>query len=83
MTRRFALAQVQQMNVDIHPGVLGKVTMNATDPTLLQIMDRLAVKGDIRYEITGNLLKLVPRDSALELNNRFIIATPKKLVNLQ
>jgi general secretion pathway protein D len=56
----FALAQEQQMNVDIHPGVLGKVTMNATDQTLLQIMDRLAVQGDIRYEITGNLLKVVP-----------------------
>ncbi|MEN9479899.1 MAG: hypothetical protein RLZZ298_1294 [Pseudomonadota bacterium] len=56
----FALAQEQQMNVDIHPGVLGKVTMNATDQTLLQIMDRLTVQGDIRYEITGNLLKVVP-----------------------
>ena len=56
----FALAQEQQMNVDIHPGVLGKVTMNATDQTLLQIMDRLAVQGDIRYEIVGNLLKVVP-----------------------
>ena len=56
----FALAQEQQMNVDIHPGVLGKVSMNATDQTLLQIMDRLSMQGDIRYEITGNLLKVMP-----------------------
>jgi MSHA biogenesis protein MshL len=59
-TLLFALARDNKLNVDIHPSVNGKVTLNATDQTLPQLLERIASQTDIRYEITGNLLRVQP-----------------------
>lgn len=59
-TLLFALARDNRLNVDIHPSVGGRVTLNATDQTLPQLLERIAAQSDIRYEINGNLLRVQP-----------------------
>jgi len=56
----FALARDAKMNVDIHPGIDGIVTLNAVDQTLPQILDRVAQQVDLRYEIRDNTIALSP-----------------------
>ncbi len=46
----FALARDAKVNVDIHPGIEGIVTMNAVEQTLPQILKRIANQVDMRYE---------------------------------
>ena len=58
----FALARDARINVDIHPDVVGTVTLNAIDQTLQQLLDRIARQVDMRYEMHGDNL-LVMRDS--------------------
>ncbi len=56
----FALARDANLNVDIHPGIQGNVTINAIDQTLPQILDRLAGQVDMRYELKGSTLLILP-----------------------
>src|SRR5690349_16458207 len=58
----FALARDAKLNVDIHPGVTGNVTLNAIDQTLPQLLTRIARQVDMRYEIDGQNL-VVMRDT--------------------
>jgi len=58
----FALARDARINVDIHPGITGVVTLNAVDQTLPQLLSRIARQIDIRYEIDGSSL-FVLRDT--------------------
>src|SRR5262245_21820493 len=55
----FALARDAKLNVDIHPGVQGTVTLNAIDQTLPQILSRIARQVDMRYEIDGSTLSVM------------------------
>jgi general secretion pathway protein D len=59
-TLLFALARDNKLNVDIHPSVGGRVTLNASDQTLPQLLERIASQTDIRYEVNGNLLRVQP-----------------------
>lgn len=53
----FALARDAKVNIDIHPGVQGEVTLNAINQTLPQILDRISKQVDMRYELdNGNLI---------------------------
>lgn len=53
----FALARDAGINLDIHPGIQGTVTLNALDQTLPQILSRIAKQVDMRYELeNGNLI---------------------------
>ena len=56
----FALARDARLNVDIHPGLEGRVTLNAIDQTLPQILARLARQVDMRYELDGPNLAVMP-----------------------
>ncbi len=56
----FALARDAKLNVDIHPGIAGTVTMNVRDQTLAEILDRVARQVDLRYEIRGTSLSILP-----------------------
>ena len=49
----FALARDAKLNIDIHPGINGIVTINAIDQTLQQILTRVAKQVDMRWEIDG------------------------------
>ncbi|HXU94766.1 MAG TPA: pilus (MSHA type) biogenesis protein MshL [Gallionella sp.] len=53
----FALARDAKINLDIHPGIQGTVTLNALDQTLPQLLARIAKQVDMRYELdNGNLI---------------------------
>jgi MSHA biogenesis protein MshL len=56
----FALARDAKLNVDIHPGITGNVTLNAIDQTLPQILSRVARQIDMRYEFEGPNLVIMP-----------------------
>ncbi len=56
----FALARDAGVDLDLAPGVTGKVTLNAIDQTLPQILERLARQVDLRYRFEGNLLIVEP-----------------------
>jgi general secretion pathway protein D len=56
----FALARDAKLNVDIHPGINGVVTVNAIDQTLQQILSRVAKQIDMRWELDGPNLIVMP-----------------------
>jgi len=56
----FALARDAGLNVDIHPSIEGSVTLNALDQTLPQLLSRIARQVDMRYEIDGRNLIVLP-----------------------
>jgi general secretion pathway protein D len=56
----FALARDAKLNVDIHPGIEGMVTLNAIDQTLQQLLARIAKQVDIRWELDGPNLSVMP-----------------------
>ncbi len=56
----FALARDAKLNVDIHPGIEGIVTLNAIDQTLQQLLTRIAKQVDIRWELDGPNLAVMP-----------------------
>ncbi len=56
----FALARDAGLNVDIHPSIDGMVTLNALDQTMPQLLNRIAKQVDMRYEIDGNNLLVLP-----------------------
>ena len=55
-----AIASETRVNVDVHPGVDGLVTLNAIDQTLKQILARLARQVDMRYEIDNDTIHVMP-----------------------
>jgi MSHA biogenesis protein MshL len=56
----FALARDAKINLDIHPGIQGTVTVNAIDQTLPQILTRIARQVDMRYELNNGYLTVMP-----------------------
>jgi MSHA type pilus biogenesis protein MshL len=56
----FALARDSKMNIDVHPAISGRVTLNAIDEPLPAILDRIARQVDMRYSVEGNTLIIVP-----------------------
>jgi len=56
----FALARDAKLNVDIHPGISGNVTLNAIDQTLQQLLTRIAKQVDMRFELDGPNLAVLP-----------------------
>lgn len=56
----FALARDARINVDIHPGITGTVTLNALDQTLPQLLNRIALQVDMRHELHGDTLIVMP-----------------------
>ena len=56
----FAIARDASLNVDIHPGISGNVTLNAIDQTLPQILARISRQVDMRFELDGSNLSVMP-----------------------
>lgn len=56
----FALSRDAKINVDVHPGINGIVTINAIDQTLQQILTRIANQVDMRWELDGPNLIVMP-----------------------
>ncbi len=56
----FALVRDAGLNVDIHPGITGSITLNAINQTLPQLLERIAKQVDLRYQINETLLTISP-----------------------
>jgi len=56
----FAIARDSKLNIDIHPAIQGRVTLNAVDQTLPAILERLSKQLDIVYKLEGNVLFIKP-----------------------
>lgn len=56
----FALARDAKLNVDINAGITGTVTLNAIDQTLQQLLTRIARQVDMRWELDGPNLLVMP-----------------------
>ena len=56
----FALARDAKVNIDIHPGIQGEVTLNALDQTLPQLLTRISKQVDMRFELDGSNLSVTP-----------------------
>lgn len=56
----FALGRDAKINVDIHPGVSGNVTLSAINQTLPQILTRISQQVDIRWSLEDGTLSVRP-----------------------
>jgi len=56
----FALARDAKLNIDIHPGINGTVTINAIDQSLQQLLTRISKQVDMRWELDGQSLIVMP-----------------------
>lgn len=56
----FALARDAKLNIEIHPNIIGTVTMNLIDQTLTEILDAISRQIDMRYELNGSNLAIMP-----------------------
>lgn len=56
----FALARDAKLNVDVHPGIQGNVTLNALNQTMPQLLERISKQVDMRFEIDGPNLIVRP-----------------------
>ena len=56
----FSLARDANLNVDIHAGIKGKVSINAIRQTLPQILERISKQVALRYEFKKQILIVTP-----------------------
>lgn len=52
----FSMARDAEINIDIHRNIEGRITLNAIDQTLPQILERMSRQVDIRYELIDGAL---------------------------
>jgi len=55
-----ALARDTKQNIDIHPSLDGRVSLNAINEPLPAILDRIANQVDLRYRTEGNTIIVSP-----------------------
>ena len=56
----FSIARDTQYNIDLHPGITGNVSLNAVQETLPAILDRIARQANLRYEMNGRTVSIMP-----------------------
>ncbi|MBE9607757.1 pilus (MSHA type) biogenesis protein MshL [Chitinilyticum piscinae] len=56
----FALARDARINIDLHPGISGLVSINAINQTLPQIMERLSAQLPLRWTLEQGVLVVRP-----------------------
>ena len=56
----FSIARDTQYNIDLHPGIAGKVSLNAVQEPLPAILDRIARQANLRYEMNGRTVSIMP-----------------------
>lgn len=56
----FAIARDANVEIDIHEGVIGQVTLNAIDATFEQILDRISRQAPIRYSKVNDVVRIEP-----------------------
>ncbi|MEO8384134.1 MAG: type II and III secretion system protein, partial [Betaproteobacteria bacterium] len=63
----FAISRDTKVNIDIHPDITGRVTLNAIDQTLKQILTRISKQVDVRWEIDGPNIVVRPDSPYLKI----------------
>ena len=56
----FSIARDTQYNIDLYPGISGRVSLNAVNEPLPSILDRIARQADLRYETRGKTILVMP-----------------------
>jgi general secretion pathway protein D len=56
----FSIARDTQYNIDIHPGITGRVSLNAVNEPLPAILDRIARQASLRYVMDGKTVSIMP-----------------------
>ncbi|MDO9385375.1 MAG: Type II secretory pathway component PulD [Thiobacillus sp.] len=56
----FSIARDTQYNIDLHPGITGRVSLNAVQEPLPAILERIARQADLRYEMNGRTISIMP-----------------------
>ena len=56
----FSIARDTQYNIDLHPGITGRVSLNAVQEPLPAILERIARQADLRYEMNGRTVSVMP-----------------------
>ena len=56
----FSIARDTQYNIDLHPGIAGRVSLNAVQEPLPAILERIARQADLRYEMNGRTVSIMP-----------------------
>ena len=56
----FSIARDTQYNIDLHPGIAGRVSLNAVQEPLPAILDRIARQAGLRYEMNGRTVSIMP-----------------------
>lgn len=66
----FAMGRDANINIDVHPEIIGQVSINAIDQTLPQILERISRQINMRWSIDTNDNLLVEPDSSYWENYR-------------
>jgi general secretion pathway protein D len=56
----FSIARDTQYNIDLYPGISGNVSLNAVQEPLPAILDRIARQANLRYEMNGRTVSIMP-----------------------
>jgi MSHA type pilus biogenesis protein MshL len=56
----FSIARDTQYNIDLHPGITGRVSLNAVNEPLPSILERIARQANLRYEMNGKTVSIMP-----------------------
>lgn len=56
----FSIARDTQYNIDLYPGISGRVSLNAVQEPLPAILDRIARQANLRYEMNGRTVSVMP-----------------------
>lgn len=56
----FSIARDTQYNIDIHPGITGRVSLNAVNEPLPAILDRISRQANLRYVMEGKTVSILP-----------------------
>ncbi|MBK6636177.1 MAG: hypothetical protein IPG34_00080 [Rhodocyclaceae bacterium] len=75
----FAISRDAKLNIDLHPGIGGNVTINAIDQTLQQILTRVSKQVDMRWEIDGPNLVILPDTPYLHMYSVDYVNMTRKL----
>lgn len=64
-----ALARDMDIDIDIHPTIQGKITLNVIEQTFSQLLKNIAQQAHVHYQLTGNLLTVLPGDRPLSFRS--------------
>ena len=56
----FSIARDTKYNIDLYPGITGRVSLNAVNEPLPAILDRIAEQADLRVKLTGRNISILP-----------------------